>query len=185
MKGAEFSAIYERWSELQMDQVLLDVKESVERVMELQSHKRGKLEMEIVQKYKSEGARSTNPKRYLIAANWYNRWVKTIDMMKQGENVDTVSLKKRFVQNQQALVDDYVQGSNPVMHLSIQEKLEIYELVNLKTWYFLWVLYGEMSPVKIAPLVLLSDELEYHLKERERRLEALSQSTRANRRGGR
>ena len=83
-----------------MDPIFNEVKEIVERILDLQNYKRGKMEMEMMAKYKSEGSRSTNPKRYLVQANWYSRWIKTIDMMKQGENVETSSLKKRFVQTQ-------------------------------------------------------------------------------------
>ena len=78
-------------------------------------------------------------------------------------------------------MDDYVVGNNPVTHLSIQEKAEIYDLVNLKTWYFYFFLYGETSPTsKTAPILILSDELDQHLKEKENRSEALSESTRNN-----
>lgn len=95
------------------------------------------------------------------------------------------SLKKKFCQCQQQLVDEYVVGSNHVSHLSIQEKAEIYDLVNFKTWYFYFFLYGEISSSKSAPCLVLSDELEHHLKEKENRLENMSQSTRMDRRSER
>jgi hypothetical protein len=88
--------------------------------------------------------------------------MKTLEAMKNGENVDETTLKKRFAKDQQALVDTYVKGNNLVMHLSIQEKIEIYELVNMKTWYLFFFIYGEISSSKFVPLVILSDELDFH-----------------------
>ena len=51
----------------------------------------------------------------------------------------------------------------------------------MKIWYFYFFLYGSTSPTsKTAPIVILSDELDQHLKEKENMLETMSQSTRNN-----
>ena len=61
-------------------------------------------------------------------------------------------------------VEAYIHDKQTMQDLSALQKDEIYEVVNLKTWYLIFFLY---SGDQTVPCVLPTEEFENHLNYRE------------------